>query len=209
MLALPNRQNRVKRAPVPARHVLRADQRPVQRPQLMNARLKNLRPVVVVKADHIRLAQLNLRRLALLRRIAPVPAPHPTRQRLHRLLLARPRKHLRQQLIHALHLRRHIRRHIAAIVVRLVPHIPRQHARIIAERTHHALHISLQLRLDLRDPSAAPCPGSAPTPSYALPESADAAAPGADSSPSRNQTAPGSAEYDASPQSSETDPAAA
>ena len=105
-----------------------------------------------MEGDDVRLAQLDPRHLAdgrSVRRGLGGAAPHSAGQRLLGTRLAGPAEHQRQERGHPRGLVFRLLRRIASAVgvVRLVPHVPRQDAVVLGERSHHPLHVGLQARL--------------------------------------------------------------
>src|SRR5215213_4275306 len=106
---LEDRQRAGERAPVAARHVLGADERPLVALQLPDPRLELRRRVVAVERDDVGKRELHAIDRGQLGELRPVPtAPHTRRQRLRGIGLLRPGVYLREQ-----------RQHEFALVLRL------------------------------------------------------------------------------------------
>src|SRR5665213_1206695 len=144
VVLLRQRQRVVERAARAPRHEFRADDRPMQWLQLLDARLEVLRPTIVVKRNDVGLRKLYPRHRTHLDGIAPVVVPHAAGQGLRRLLFARPRKHLRQQRFDKLRLVLRLVEASIVGIVRFVPEVPRKNAVVLPEARHDALHIRAQ-----------------------------------------------------------------
>ncbi len=96
MVLLRDGQGTVKGATRAPRHVLRAQDGPVQRLQTLDAGFKSLGPAIVMESDDVRLRKLDLCRVAFLGRVGPVAFPHAAGKRLHGMHGARPGESLRQ-----------------------------------------------------------------------------------------------------------------
>src|SRR5260370_24617198 len=131
------------RAPIPPRHILRAQNRPVILLERKHPLLEYLWFVVAVKRNHVRHFNLNLRPWFELLRNRPITFPHSAGQRLRRMRSPRPSKTSRKQREHQLILvlRLQILVPSPVFVICFVPNAPAPHPSTFPKTSHTPPHI--------------------------------------------------------------------
>ena len=165
VLAREQRQDRLEGAAQRTRHVFGADQRTVEAAQLGDARRHRRSPVVTVEGDDIGDHQLQPPQRRQ-RGILPVSDPNTAGERLARRLQTRPCERPGKQRENDIALGRS---EILGCVgggigiVRLVPEIPHQDARVVAEAADEPAHVAFQLGETLPRCAAWRCQDFAPS----------------------------------------------